>query len=368
MSEAPVPSLDTRHLSLFFEKLPFFALTITMSIVTFLVQKEGGAVETTERLPFAMRIQNVFVAYARYLEKFFWPDNLSVVYLYPTQWPLLEVFLCGASLLGISILVFRLRRTRPYAVTGWLWFLGTLVPVIGLVQVGERLMADRYSYIPLIGIAIIFAWLTEELMRPLRHTNPVRVAITLAVMASCIVLTLRQISYWKDGENLFRHAIAATKDNYVAHLSLGLALASKHRYPEAVTEYRDALRLRPDYTRAHGHLAVALANTGKLDEALPEFEKAAQLEPISPRAHYNLGAAYLQTRRLDQAIVQFREALKLDPSYAEAHCNLGVALITKSQTDEAIAHFREALRLRPGYPDAQRNLQRALKASSPNPL
>ena len=351
------------------EKAPFFALTIIASVVTFLVQKQGGAVETIARLPLEMRLQNALVAFVRYLAKFFWPDNLSVVYLYPARWPALEIVLYAALLAGLSIAVFALRRTRPYAVTGWLWFLGTLVPVIGLVQVGERLMADRYTYVPLIGVAVAFVWLAEELTRPLRNAVALRVALAAALLIPCILLARQQILYWKDGESIFRHALVATKDNYVAHLSLGLALASKGGYDQAIIQYREALRLRRDYTRAHGHLAVALANIGKLDEAIPEFQKAVQLEPASPRAHYNLGAALFKKGRLDDAITEFKEALKLDPAYAEAHCNLGAALGSKGLVDDAIIHLREALRLKPGYPDAQRNLQRALaqKMSSQHP-
>ena len=351
---------------LVWEKIPFFGLAAAASVITFLVQKQGGAVETMARLPLAARVENALVAYGRYLGKFFWPENLSVVYLYPARWPVLEICLFALLLLGISILVVILRRKRPWLITGWFWFAGTLVPVIGLVQVGERLMADRYTYVPLIGIAVIVAWSGQELTQWWRSTVAIRAGLAAAVIVPCALLTRRQISYWHDGESLFRHAIAATEDNYVAHLSLGLALVSQGRFDEAISHYREALRLRPDFTRVPGHLAVALANQGKLDEALIQFQEAARREPGAAPAHYNLGSALFKKGRLDEAINQFREALRLNPDYPEAHCNLGAALGTQGRLDEAITHLQAALRLRPDYPDAQRNLRYTLSMKASN--
>ena len=225
-------------------------------------------------------------------------------------------------LLGLSVLVWVLRRRFPYLLVGWLWFTGTLVPVIGLVQVGGQAMADRYTYLPSLGVLALAVWGAYELTQGWRYPVLALSVAGGAAVILCLALTRQQIGYWQDGEALFRHAFEVTANNYLAHNNLGAALAMKGQTDEAIGQYQEAIRLKPDYAEAHN----------------------------------NLGAAFYHQRRSGEAIRQYQEAIRLKPDYAEAHGNLGIALVEKGQTDEAIRQFQEALRLKPDYADARKNL------------
>ena len=301
-------------LPLLVEKLPFFFLAAAASVVTFAVQQRGGAVMAAEGLPLGARCVNALMSYGRYLGKLFWPTDLAVFYPRPGQWPLGRVQLAGGLILGISVLVWVRRRRQPYLLMGWLWFLGTLVPVIGLVQVGSQAMADRYTYLPSLGVLILIVWGAYELTRSWRYQVPASAVAGGGALVLCVALTWQQIGYWKDGETLFRHALAVTENNPVAHNNLGYALCEKGQIEEAIGQYLEALRLRPD----------------------------------DPGAHCNLGAALDKKGQTDAAIREFQEALRLKPDYAEAYNNLGAALGKKGQTTEAIRQLQEAVRLKPG--------------------
>jgi Flp pilus assembly protein TadD len=342
------------------EKIPFFALAVAASVVTFVVQQRTGALAAVESLSLGARSGNAVVSYCRYLGKLFWPTELAVVYPHPGQWPLGKVLLAGGVLLGLSVLVWVQRRRAPYLLMGWLWYCGTLVPVSQLIQTGAHAMADRYAYLPSLGMLILAVWGAYELTRHWRHPGLALLVAGGAVLVLCLVLTRQQIGYWRDSEALFRHALAVTENNHLAHNNLGAALVAKGQMDEAIRQYQEALRLKPRYTNARCNLAAALVNKGQIDEALSQYQEAIRLKPGFADAHYSLGIALVTKGQIDEAIRQYQEAIRLKPDYAEAHNNLGIALGRKGQMDEAIRQFQEATRFKPDNAEAHYNLGLAL--------
>jgi len=343
-------------LPLLVEKIPFFVLVALASVVTFLVQRHTGALAAGESLPLGARVGNALISYGRYLGKLFWPTELAVVYPHPGQWPLVQVVLAGAVILGISVLFWAGRRRYPCLLMGWLWFCGTLVPVIQIVQTGSHAMADRYMYFPALGGLILVTWGMYELTRGWRfQTLALAVAGGVAI-SGCLVLTRQQIGYWKDSETLFRHALEVTENNDGAHNGLGIALDQKGQMEEAILQFQEAIRLKPRYASAYCNLGIALNKNGQVDEAIRQFQEAIRLKPDQPGAHYGLGIVLSRKGQMDEAIRQFQEAIRLKPDYAEAHNELGIALGRKGQMDESIHEFQEAARLKLGYAEAHYNL------------
>ena len=349
-----VPGRASPWMKLVWEKIPFFALAAAASIVTFVVQ--GGAMAEAKSFPLGMRSGNALISYCRYLGRLFWPTDLAVFYPYPEHWPLEEVLLGGGLIVGVSGLLFVLRRRAPFLLMGWLWFCGTLVPVIGLVQVGAQAMADRYSYIPSLGVLILAVWGAYELSRRWHYAAMALPVAGCAAIALCLALTRQQLGHWKNTETLFQHALAVTENNWLAHNTIGSILEKKGQFNEAITHYQEAIRLKPDYAEARYNLGVALVSNGQIDEAMGQFQEAIRLDPECAEAHNNLGVALVNKGQIDEAIRQHREALRVKPDYAEAHYNLGIALIRKGQIDEAISQYHEAIRLKPDYADAHNNL------------
>ena len=345
---------------LLLEKLPFFALAAAASVVTFVVQQRGGSLIAAENLPLSARGGNALVSYCRYLGKLFWPTDLAVFYPHPGQWPLAKVVLAGGLILGLSGLLFAQRWRFPFLLTGWLWFVGMLVPMIGLVQTGGQAMADRHTYIPSLGMLILAVWGAYELARRWRYCVMALSAGVSVAMLLCVAVTRQQLGYWQDSESLFRHALEVTENNDLAHNNLGNALARKDQTGEAIRQYQEALRLNPACADTHNNLGNALVKKGQIDEAVRQFQEALRLKPDDAPAHYNLGNALVEKGQMDEAIRQYQEALRLKPDDAEAHYNLGVALEKKGQTDEAIRQYQEALRLKPDYAEAHNNLGNAL--------
>ncbi|MGA2241291.1 MAG: tetratricopeptide repeat protein, partial [Verrucomicrobiota bacterium] len=314
-----------------------------------------------ENLPFGARSGNALISYCRYLAKMFWPTDLAIFYPHPGYWPLERVFFAGGLIVGISVLLYVKRRRYPFLLMGWLWFCGTLVPVIGLVQVGEQAMADRYTYIPSLGMLIVVIWGAYELTRSWRYQELALSVAGCAVIVLCLGLTRQQLGHWKDSESLFRHALEVTENNYLAHNDLGTALDRKGQTDEAISQFRTAIRLTPDYAEAHNNLGIALVEKGQTDEAISQFQEAIRLKPDDAEAHSNLGNALVEKGQTDEAISQYQEAIRLKPDDAEAHNNLGSALVKKGQTDEAINQYQEAIRLKPDCAEARNNLAHALE-------
>ena len=347
---------------LIWEKLPFLALSCASAVITYLVQKSAGAAEALS-VPLAARAGNALVSYALYIAKMFWPAGLAVFYPYPPSLPTWQPLLAGLLLAVVSALVLGTRRHYPYLTVGWLWYLGTLLPVIGLVQVGAQARADRYMYVPMIGLLIMLAWGAADILGRWPRAKAAAVAVTAATCFACVPLTWAQIQHWKNSQSLFEHALEVTTGNYVAHHNLGVALSTvPGRLPEAISHYQAALRNKPNSARAHTDLGNALAKIpGHLPEAIGEFKAALEISPDSAIPHNDLGNALSKIPgRLPQAISEYEAALRLNPDYAEAHNNLGSALAKTGRLPEAIAQFESAIRFEPGYTEAQINLGSAL--------
>lgn len=326
------------------EKIPFFLLAIGSSVVTCLAQR--GAMATLERVPFGLRLENSLVAYARYLGKIFWPADLAVLYplAVPSTWAVAGAAL---ALVAVTVLCWRARGRFPFALTGWLWFLGTLVPVIGLVQVGEQALADRYTYFPAIGIFIVLAFAGRELAGRFPSAKKIIGAAAALAVAACATATERQLQYWRSDEALFAHAVAATKNNEIAHLNLGVAYEKQGRLQDAMQEYQTALALNPRRAHTHNNIADLLAETGQTDQALTEYQNALRLDPGAVEAHLNLGTLLVKLGRYGDAFEQFDLAAKLKPADPRPPYETGKALLKQGRDAAAIEKFREALRLAP---------------------
>jgi tetratricopeptide (TPR) repeat protein len=344
------------------EKIPFFALAAISGLATFLVQQSSGAVKEITRLPLGLRIENALVSSAIYCLKTIWPSGLAVFYPYPAGFEWWMVAAAGLAVAMITALALRSFRSAPYLAAGWIWFLVTLAPVIGLVQVGAQARADRYMYVPMVGLTIMLAWGAADLAR---RWPAVRRPIIVAAIAACLAaaaVSAAQIQYWRNSETLFQHALDVTTDNYLAEHNLGSYLLASGRLSEAMPHLEAALRIRPESAPARTDLASALAQTGRLPEAIAQYQAALHLLPDSAVLHHNLGSALAKfSDRLPEAIAEYQAALRIQPDYAEAHYNLGVALSkTAGRLPEAAAEFEAALRLKPDYAEAHNNFGVAL--------
>jgi tetratricopeptide (TPR) repeat protein len=328
------------------EKIPFFALATLAGAVTFLVQKQGGAVVAVAHLPLAERGANALISYCRYLGKIFCPTNLAVFYPRPAYWPLTQVLLAMVLLAILSMLAWAGRRRCPFLPMGWLWYVGTLVPVIGLVQVGQQAMADRYSYIPSVGVLIIIVWGAHELAERRRGAVMALTAMGLAAVTLCFTLTRHQLEFWRNDKTLFRHALAVTRNNFFAHRSLGKSLNKAGQTDEAISQFQQALDLEPNDADVRNDLAGAFAKKGLTQQAITQFQESIHLKPDFIDARYNLANFLLGLGQTNAAISRFQEVLGLDPGDADAHYYLGQALLQHGQADRAIAQFQAAFRLK----------------------
>jgi Tfp pilus assembly protein PilF len=353
---------DSPLIHVFLEKIPLIVLSAVSSIITLMAQKGGGAIKSFEILPLDSRVNNAIVSYVNYLWKTILPCHMAVFYPYPPAFSLWSVVGAGVFIMVMTIMLMWYGRRYPYGVVGWLWYMGTLVPVIGFVQAGSQAMADRYSYVPLIGIFIMVVWGTSELFKKWHYGR-----ITLAVLSGCvltvlIVFTSLQVQKWRDTEMLFRHTARVTDDNFVAHDILGYVLLDQGRLDEASIQLREALRINPEYANANTNMAVVLMRQGKYEESLSYFCRVSQLRPGHGDAYYNLGIALIHASQYPEAVVYLNKVLASDPDHAGAHNNIGIAFVHMGKRDEAIFHFREALRIKPDYENAKRNLERVSAA------
>jgi Flp pilus assembly protein TadD len=376
------------------EKVPFFVLSLASSIVTYIAQQEGGAIASLQSYPLSARIANALVSYCSYIGKIVWPENLAVLYPHPGMLPPWQVIGAVIFLVITTSLIIRTAKRYPYLTTGWLWYLGTLVPVIGLVQVGVQAMADRYTYVPIIGVLIMVAWGVPELLKKWRYRNAALATLTVIILCIFSFVGWKQVQYWRNSITLFTHALDVTTNNYIAHSNLGhsllaqgkleeaihhyseavricpncyeennnlgIALQGQGRVEEAISHYVEAIRLNPNNIKAYVNLGEALASQGKLTEAMAFFSQALQIKPDSAEVHYNVGTMLLSRGDFDKAIYHFRESIRIKPDYAKAYNNLGNALLLQGEIDEAIRSFQQALLSKPDYTLAQKNLDDAL--------
>jgi tetratricopeptide (TPR) repeat protein len=336
---------------LLFEKWPFFLLAAVSCVVTFLVQSQrsGDAVASLELVPLHYRFCNALVSYGLYLLKMVWPVGLAVFYPLPDHltWILMAATTSAVVLVIISSFVWRAGRARAYLPVGWLWFLGTLVPVIGLVQVGGAALADRYIYIPSIGVFIAVTFGVCDLADRFQFPKKAIATAAVLILATCLILTENQLRYWHDSETLFAHALAVTKNNHVAHVNLGVALEEKGKLNEALAEYRAAEQLAPELYHIHNNLGNLLDNLGHPNKALAEYREAVLLNPRLPSLHNGVGIVLAELGRFDEAMSQFKEAARLDPTYPWAHFEIGKMRLKQGRDAEAIDEFRAALRIDP---------------------
>jgi len=294
------------------EKLPLLIPVAIVSVATIVLQQDVGALPDQAKLPFELRLWNALDAYAVYLGKSFWPTGLAVFYPHPLDTlPAARVTLAGLLLAGISVVALLLRRSRPYLLVGWFWYLGTLVPVIGLVQVGMQARADRYMYLPLIGLSIVLAWGSADLLGRRRAGRALLAGAGAAALVALGVTTSAQVTHWRDAVALHRHAVAVTRDSALEHHRLG-----------------NALRM-----------------AGRFEEALPHYERTIELEPRRSAPYFGLGDLYLRLGRLEEAVASYRRGLELDPMHARGHANLGLALLRLQRYAEAQPHLERSLEL-----------------------
>jgi tetratricopeptide (TPR) repeat protein len=343
------------------EKIPFFLLTFAASLITYLVQQHAGAVSSLENVSLARRAGNAVVAYLQYVLKVIWPSNLAALYPYPRHQSIILILLAVGFLLVFSGLALLATKRRPYLFTGWFWFLGTLVPTIGLIQVGVQSMADRYTYIPSIGFFALVVWGLRDFLSACTSTGrTLAAAAGIIALLSFLVCTSFQITTWHDSEKLYRHAIAVTRDNYTAYNGLGAALKAENRPDEALTCYNRSVEINPRYPEGQYNLGTTLLNRGMLDAAINHLKAALKGNPDFATARNNLGTALLSQGKLDEAATQFSKAIQSKPDYAQAYYNLGTVLVARSRPEEAVTQFARAIQLRPDYFNAYGNLGVAL--------
>ncbi len=369
--------------TLLWEKVPFVVLAAGAALLTFLAQAHGNAVRTLANISLGLRLENAVAAYAVYLVRTVWPADLAVFYPYRFDLPVWQVAASATLLIAITVLVVRKARTHPWLAVGWFWYVGTLVPVIGLVQVGAQSSADRYMYVPMVGLGIMLAWGASRVPR----------FAAIAVLAVCAVLTWNQLSYWRDTETLFQHAAEVTAGNYLAHNNLGEFYLTHNQNQQAALHIQAALRIRPAYPEAHANLALILRRAGRLpdaerqyrealslqpengpfhaayaglllaegrtNDAVSEFYQAIRFQPDNAATRHSLGFLLLSRGRLDEALAQFRAEAQLEPGNATIHYNLGTLLASAGRFEEAAAEFTQALRIQPDFPEARTRLQQA---------
>ena len=356
------------------EKIPLFALSVFSCIATLLVQLySAGAID---QLPLAWRLNNAAVSYAAYIWQMFWPARLAAFYPHPNdQLPLWQVILAITFLISASLLAIQWRTKRPYIFTGWFWYVGMLVPVIGFVQAGEQGRADRYTYLPQIGLYVLIVWMVAELFSRLRQPAQQRVAaiVTPTIIALMSWRAFVQTSHWENSERLWNHALAVTTDNAMAHNNLGHLLLQRGEWDSAISHFKSALKIRSRNAATHynlgralmeNNLANALARKGLLDEAVSHYEESVRLRPDYGDPYFNLGSVLFQQGRIDDAIAQWHKALVAQPNDAGFHTALGNAFLKKGLQKDAIAEYEHAARISRQDPTARNNLAWLLATSS----
>lgn len=351
-SRAPLAKKSVGHLVV--EKVPLFVLSAASCLATLLAQER--AMMTLGQVTFGERLANTLVSYVAYLGQMVWPTGLAVVYPYPqTGWSLVEAGLAFLLLLSISAVCFAWRARYPFLLVGWLWFLGMLIPMIGLVQVGMQARADRYTYLPQIGLYLLVTWGAIELLTKWRNGREVMIAVAVLILTSLTAMSYVQTLFWRNSEMLWNHTLVNTSNNFIAQTHLGNELINKGRVDEAITLLRQALMVT-NYPPAHFNLGYALASKGNWAEATDSFQAAIRFRPNYSQAHANLAVSLSKLGRTDEAVAEFSEALRLEDNYQDQY-NLAALLLRLGRQDEAVTHFRAALHLKPDDPKARDQLR-----------
>ena len=343
------------------EKLPLFALALASCVITLLAQSKARAVASLEVYSLATRLSNALVSDMTYLLTVLWPGGLSAFYPFPAAGvPMWQTIAAGVVLAGLTVAALALGRRKPYLPVGWLWYQGTLVPVIGLVQVGTQAMADRYTYVPLIGIFVLFAWGLGDLVFRWPASRTVAVSATIVLVGAAAAASWVQVGYWHDSLTLWKHAVEVDPANYVALDYLGCALRDNKELAEARRYHEQALAINPRYADAHNNLGFLFDHEGKINEAIGHYSKAIDLAPNHLLALYNLANDLKRSGKTEQALLHYKRALELDPNSARVHHNLGQLFAERGKTAEALDHLSAAVRIRPDYAMAHYHLGLAL--------
>jgi len=342
---------------LILEKIPLFGLAAASSVITFVIQQSKGAVRSWETFPLSARVSNASVCYISYIIKMIYPNRLAVLYPHPADsLPVWKTIVCLLILVVVSAGIIYLGRRRRYLAVGWLWYLGTLVPVIGLVQVGVQAMADRYTYLPSIGFFIMIAWGASDLVVKWRYRR-IGLGITAGVvLAVLLICTRAQLRHWQNNLTLFGHTLEVTENNYVIHSNYGGAMFEEGRFDDALAHFNEALRINPRYADARRNAGIVLLRQGKIDEAIAALAEVLNYRGDWPIAHNYLGLAHAQKGEFDMAVQNYNAALQLKPDYVEALKNLGIVLKEQGKTDEAINKWKTGLQLEPDNPDVHYNM------------
>jgi len=348
---------------LILEKIPLFIVVVFVSIGTIWSQKQTGAIMSSDALSLPVRIANALSSYVIYMGKMFWPVDLAVYYPHPGIWSTAAVIGSISLLLVISLTVVWLGRRYAYLPVGWLWYLGILFPVSGIVaQSGTQAMADRYTYLSLIGLFIIVAWGVDDLFARYARLKLIPPFLGAAVVGLLMVLSWMQVQYWQDSVRLLTHAVAVTKNNASTYYNLGNVYSMDGRIPEALESYRQALRINPDYPDVYNSLGVILFRQGKTEDAIGQYREALKRDPAYAKAYFNMGVARVAQGRIAEALACYDQALKVKPDFAEVHNNIGIIRAEQKRMPEAVVHFRAAVAINPWYRAAADNLRIALQA------
>src|SRR4030042_1294519 len=347
--------------NLLWEKVPFIFLAMILIITLIWQQQDIGELATLQKLPFSERIMNTIVSYVAYLGKTFWPVDLAVFYPYEYSFQICHIGGTALILIIISIAAIYFIKKAPFLFVGWLWYLGTLIPVIGLMQVGKQAMADRYTYLPFIGIAVMLTWGIVYLLPKENRRKIILFPAAVIILSVLTILTWQQCGYWKNSTTLFSHSLQVTKNNYLAHTNLGIILAEEGKTEEAFSHFRAALKIRPDDDNVHYNLATVFKEQGKLDEAIVHFRETLRINPYYIKAHNNLAIIFYNQNKYTEAIYHFRQALQIKPNNPYTIFYLGVVLGYQGNLEEAIEHFRRAIELKPDFAEARRALKLALE-------
>ena len=350
----PLQRVEPRKLSgLVLEKLPLLALSAAACVTTLLAQTTA----MIRSIPLPMRIGNALAASTVYLGQMVYPAGLAVFYPFPRNGaPAWDVALAGTLLAGFSALAFRQRRKQPWLLMGWLWYLVILLPVVGIIQVGQQAHADRYTYLPQIGIYVALTWLAAQWAAKWHAGRMTMGSLMTIVLGVFMICGWKQTTYWKNRETLWTHTLGCTTSNYPANCNLGNFFLQKGRADEAISHYQQALHINPTFAEAHYNLGVALGRKGRVEEAIAQYQKALEIQPGHAQARYNLGNSFSRLGRLDEAIAQYQKALQIKPDDAEALVNLGNSFFQLGRMDQAIAQYQKALQIKPDDAEAQKNL------------
>jgi len=355
-------NLFRRVFSLLHEKKWFCFWSLLSCLFTILVQDISGSTASFKRVPLALRVDNALIAYCKYIIKAFWPTDLGVLYPLRPSFPMWQVLLSFIAIVLISSAVIHYRQRFPYLLTGWFWFLITLIPVIGLIQVGSQAMADRYSYIPYVGLSVMVAWGCADLVvMSGNRAALLGAALFVIPLIACATVTWVQLGYWQDNLSLYRHTLQVTERNETMHYNLGNVYRENGFYDSAINEYREALLINAKADDTHNNLGLALSARGNIDEAIQEYRKSLEINPYKVNTLNQLGTELVRKGDSDAALQCYRKALQLNPNYPDPHLNIGLILVGSGNLDSAQQEFQVALHLDPQLPDAHYNLGRVFE-------